>query len=149
MYELGYLLAPSLSPEELPAAYGNVKELVSSTSLSILSDEVPKMIPLAYTMQKVVANVPVKFSTAYFGWTKFEAEPSKVLELKKKLDLEGNVMRFLITKTVRENTIAAKRFVGRDSIRRRPPMARKDEKGEVLPINKEEIDKEIEALVAG
>jgi len=54
----------------------------------------------------------------------------------------------LILKTVKENTIAAKRFV-RGDMRGRRPRVEKNENDEIAtPINKEEIDKEIDAMVA-
>ncbi len=145
VYELGYLLVPTIKEEDLSVNYGNLKELVSSLGGEIIADEMPKNIPLAYQMTKVVANVRSKFNTAYFGWTKFMMEPAKVLELKKKLDLDPSFIRFLIMKTVKENTIAAKRFVRGETYRR--PTAKKSDEPAV-PINKEEIDKEIDALVA-
>jgi len=46
VYELGYLLVPTISEENLPVMYGNIKELVSSFSGELISDEMPKMIPL-------------------------------------------------------------------------------------------------------
>ena len=98
-------------------------------------------------MTKVVSNVRSKFNTAYFGWIKFTMETQKVLELKKTLDLDPNIIRFLILKTVKENTIAAKRFV-RGETYKRPAMKKSAENEIVVPINKEEIDKEIDALVA-
>lgn len=149
VYELGYLLVPTLGEIDLPVSYGNLKELIVSLGGEIIADEMPKMMPLAYSMVKVVANIRNKFSTAYFGWTKFEMDTEAVLELKKKLDLDPTIIRFLILKTVRENTVAAKRFVGRDATHRRIPSMHKPVEGEeVVPINKEEIDKEIEAMVA-
>ena len=149
VYEVGYLFVPTISEEELPVNYGNLKELVSSFDGQIISDEMPKMITLAYQMLKVVANVRSKFNTAYFGWIKFEMDPQKVLELKKKLDLSPNIIRFLIIKTVKENTIATKRFVYRDQAHRKTVVKSKDGTSAEAPeINKEEIDKEIDAMVA-
>lgn len=149
VYEVGYLLLPKLTEEEIPVVYGNLKELVGKLGGQIIADEMPKMITLAYSMSKVIANIRSKFSTAHFGWIKFYMDPEKVAELKKTLTFDPNFLRFLIMKTVKENTIAAKRFVGRDSVRRKPFVAKRTEEGETaLPINKEEIDKEIEALVA-
>lgn len=146
VYELGYLLVPTISETDLPVIYGNLKELVSSLSGVAISDEMPKMINLAYAMTKVVSNVRNKFNTAYFGWVKFTMDSDKVLDLKKKLDLDSNVIRFLILKTVRENTIATKKFMRGETHRR--PMYKKNENNETaVPINKEEIDKEIDALV--
>ncbi len=148
VYEVGYLLVPTIAGESVPTVYGNLKALITSLGGQLIADEMPRQIALAYTMTKVYKNVRNKFDSAYFGWVKFEMERAKVAELKKKLDLDPEIIRFLITKTVKENTIAAKRFVHRDMIRRRPPTAKK-EGGEIpVEINKEEIDKEIDALVA-
>jgi ribosomal protein S6 len=146
IYEVGYLLVPTLSEEEVPGVYTNLKDLISSLGTEIISDDMPKMMNLAYTMTKVIANVPNKFDNGYFGWVKFAMDPEKVDELKKKLDLDPNYIRFLILKTVRENTIAGRRFVG--GMKRRTPSTTKEGEEVVMPINKEEIDKEIDAMVS-
>ncbi len=148
IYEVGYLLLPTIPEEGIPALYGNLKDLVVSLGGEIISDEMPKMITLAYTMSKVTQNVRSKFNSAFFGWVKFEINPEKVLELKKKLDLDPNFIRFLILKTVRENTIAAKRFVHKDSRKKIFSAKKEGENENVAPIDEKEIDKEIDAMVA-
>ncbi|MBP6060445.1 MAG: 30S ribosomal protein S6 [Candidatus Pacebacteria bacterium] len=149
VYELGHLLVPTIKEEEISVVYGNLKDLILSLNGKVVADEMPKMIGLAYPMTKVVSNIRSKFNTAYFGWVKFTMSPSGILELKKKLDLDTNIIRFLLIKTVKENTIAAKRFVRGDMAHRRAPSAKKNEDGaEVAPIDKAEIDKEIDAMVA-
>ena len=150
VYEVGYLLAPTLKEEEVPAIYGNLKELIVSLEGRIISDGMPVQINLAYTVQKVIQNAHHKYDSAYFGWVKFFMDPEKVLELKKKLDLDSNIIRFLTLKTVKENTIASKRFV-KDVTRRKTQIVNKSEepKEEGTTINKEEIDKEIDAMVGG
>ena len=145
VYELGYLLVPTIPEEDVSVQYGNLKELVSSFGGEIIADEMPKMIPLAYSMVKVVSNVRSKFNKAYFSWVKFAMSGEKLLELKKKLDLDPNLIRFLIIKTVRENTIATKKYVRTEMYKR--PITKKNENEEAVPINKEEIDKEIDALI--
>ncbi|OIO30051.1 hypothetical protein COX93_01950 [Candidatus Nomurabacteria bacterium CG_4_10_14_0_2_um_filter_30_12] len=147
VYELGYLLIPTIGEENVPVVYGNLKELITSLGGEIISDEMPKMIFLAYQMLKVTQNVRNRFDTAYFGWVKFEMGSDKILELKKKVDLDPNFIRFLILKTVKENTIAAKRFIHKD-FKRKTSTKKDGENEEVVSINKEEIDKEIEAMVA-
>jgi len=146
VYELGYLLVPTLGEEEAPSVYGNIKELISNLGGQFIMDDMPKLIPLAYTMDKIIQNVRHKFDSAYFGWVKFDMQGDKVEELKKKLDLDTNLVRFLITKTVRENTVAGKRFGDRTFIKKRPTTVRKEGE-EVVEINKEEIDKEIDAMI--
>jgi ribosomal protein S6 len=147
VYELSFLFVPTIEDVNVPVVYGALKDLVVSLGGELISDEMPRMIPLAYSMLKVVSNVRSKFNTGYFGWVKFYMDGDKVLELKKKLDFDPNVIRFLILKTVKENTIAAKRFIGRDSAYRKP-NAKKDDAEEAVPMNKEEVDKEIDAMVA-
>jgi ribosomal protein S6 len=151
VYEVGYLLIPTLSEEEVPAVYGNLKDLISGYNAAIIADEMPKMITLAYQMAKVTQNIRSKFDTAYFGWVKFEMSAANVANLKAKLDLDPNFLRYLVMKTVKENTIATKKFGYKDGVKRKPFTAKKEgeeAEGEQTPINKEEIDKEIEALVS-
>ncbi len=146
IYEVGYLLAPTIEEGKVAELYTALKDLIGSLNGVVVSDDMPRMIPLAYTMEKVVQNIRSKYDTAYFGWVKFEMEPEKVTELKKKLDLDPTIVRFLLIKTVKENTVAAKRFMNRDGIKRKPAV--KSEDGAPVVINKEEIDKEIDAMVA-
>lgn len=149
IYEIGYLLVPTMAGETVPVAYGNMKNLVTSLGGQLIADEMPRQIPLAYTMPKVYKNIRSKFDSAYFGWIKFEIGRSELAALKKKLDLDPEIIRFLIMKTVKENTIAAKRFIRGDMARRRPPQAKREAGTEPhIEINKEEIDKEIDALIA-
>jgi len=147
VYELGYLLVPTIGELDVPVVVGNLKELISSLDGIAISDEMPKMLNLAYPMVKVVANIRNKFKTAYFGWAKFTMDSDKILKLKKRLDLDPNFVRFLILKTVKENTINAKRFVRGDTAYRKT-KTEKNGNEKAVPINKEEIDKEIEAMVA-
>lgn len=146
VYEVGYLLVPTLSEEEVPAIYTSLKDLITSLKSEIISDEMPKSIPLAYTMLKVIQNVRNRFNTAYFGWVKFEMDTESVLELKKKLDLDTNIIRFLLTKTVRENTLAPKKFVSKEGGARKRTTKKETEENVVL--DEKEIDDEIEKMVA-
>lgn len=150
VYEVGYLLVPRLSEEEIPGVYRGLKELIGKLGGEVVADDTPKIINLAYTMSKVIENIRNKFNTAYFGWTKFTMKPERVPELKKNLGLDVNFLRFLIIKTVKENTMASRRFVSREGSTRpsKPFVAKRTEAEAAVPINKEEIDKEIEALVS-
>ena len=149
IYEVAYLLVPTIPGEEVPAVYSSLKDLVVSLGGEAIADEMPRQITLAYKMTKVIQNIRHKFDAAYFGWMKFSMDPEKVVELKKKLDLDTKIIRFLTMKTVKENTIATKKFVRGDMMTRRRTSASKKEgeEGVEQPINKEEIDKEIDAMI--
>ncbi len=111
VYEVGYHIVPTVSPENLPKEVDAIKAILGKVGATIISEEGPKMIPLAYEMLKVVGPKRDYFETAYFGWVKFEAEPAAAIELKKALDLSEKVLRFIIVKTVRENTMHGHKFV--------------------------------------
>jgi ribosomal protein S6 len=143
VYEFGFLLSPDIMEEKLPEAFGALKEAIEAKGARALSEEFPKLIALAYTMEKTVNNKIQRYKEGYFGWIKFELEPAAVGALEAMLRLRGDLVRYLLIKTVRENTIAAKRGFG---ARRRPKSGTNDEKA-APEMSKEEIDREIEALV--
>lgn len=144
VYEVGYLLVPTIASEDVPGVYGNLKELISSLKGEMISDEMPKHISLAYEMAKTIQNKRYRFNDAYFGWVKFFMNATEVASLKKTLDLDPNIIRFLIVKTVKENTLAVKKFARVDSAKKKTV---KKEEGAEEEVNSEEIDKEIDAMV--
>lgn len=105
VYEVSYLLLPSISAEQIDTKVATLKGLIQKIGAEFISDENPVLIDLAYPMTKVVATVSHKCDSGYFGWAKFEAEAGKLTDLKKSLDNNGDVLRYLIIKTVRENTL--------------------------------------------
>jgi ribosomal protein S6 len=145
VYELGFLLVPSITEAGLAEAFGAIKETILSKGAMAISEEFPKLTTLAYTMEKTLNNKIERFTEGYFGWIKFELDGSEVQALDATLRLREDVIRHLLVSTVRENTIASKRAFG---VRRRPNG--KDEvkeKGSQPEMSKEQIDREIEALV--
>lgn len=105
VYEVGFHIVPAVSPEKLPAEVDAIKALLDGNKATIISEEFPKLINLAYTMVKVVGPVRSKYDTAYFGWIKFEANTEAALEIKKAFDANEKVLRYLLIKTVAENTL--------------------------------------------
>ena len=146
VYELGFLFVPQVTEAGLAELFGAIKELILSKDAIVVSEEFPKLITLAYTMEKTINNKIERFSEGYFGWIKFEVDSSAVSALDAALRLRDDVIRHLLISTVRENTIASKRVIG---VRRRPGSTKeglKDSKS-APEMSKEQIDREIEALV--
>jgi ribosomal protein S6 len=147
IYELGFHVVSSIPEEKLPAEVTIIKDLLESNGAVIISEEFPKLRALSYTMTKVVGPKHLKFDTAYFGWVKFEMNPDAVSKIKNSLERNDNIIRFLIVKTVRENTMTAPK----------PPAFKADSKGvatgeipknkEVTPISEAELDKTIDSLM--
>jgi len=147
IYEIGYHLIPSIAEEDVPAEASTLKDTIESVGGMILSDENPKSRQLAYSIDHVVANVKNVYDTAYFGWIKFFVTPDAVARLKEAIEINHNVFRFLIVKTVREDTLAKRpvRIRQKPTGEKEKTDASTETKGPVLST--EELDKTIENLV--
>ncbi len=110
VYELGYHLVPTISESALEGEVARVKASLTESGAAIIAEEIPHLITLAYRIEKHLAGKIEKFSTAYFGWVKFEATSEGVRAAKKALDENASVLRFLLVHTVRESTLAPRRF---------------------------------------
>jgi ribosomal protein S6 len=145
VYEVGYIMVPTIAEENLGAEVISLKDSLLEKGVVFVSEEYPKLMELAYEMVCSIANKKQKFSSGYFGWLKFECEAGQTKGIKKLLDSNEKLVRFLFIKTVRENTMSTKRFYNRQEGTKRHFTPKVEE---TVPINEETLDKEIEALVA-
>ncbi len=109
VYEVSFIFDNKLDEQTALEKANAIKQSIATLGGSFISEEVPYMRELAYEMIRVVNNINVRFNEGYFGWIKFEMEPSQVKELEKGLKLDEQVVRYLVVKTVRENTVFTKR----------------------------------------
>lgn len=139
VYEAGFLLVPSIPEEKVGEETAKLRDLIVKEGGSIITEEAPKLRELAFPMDKTISHKKETFTSAYFGWVKFEIGADAVAFFKKALDENPSVIRFLLISTVREHTIASKRpLSSRGDGRRRTDVKMSDE----------EIEKTIEQLVA-
>jgi ribosomal protein S6 len=144
IYEVGYIMVPTIAEENLGGEVTTFKDMFQEHEAVFISDEYPKLIELAYEMSRSINNKKQKFSYGYFGWVKFECSTDQAKVIKDILDKNEKLVRYLMIRTVRENTMSVKRtYIKRDENRRRP--VQKTE--EVAKIDEEIINKEIDALV--
>jgi ribosomal protein S6 len=139
VYEVGYHIVPAVSPEKLPAEVDAIKAVLGKNGATVISEEFPKLRNLAYQMVKAIGPARHRYDSAYFGWIKFEAQPESALEIKKALDGNEKILRYLLIKTVRENTLYGPKILGEEK-----KDAVKDETKEAAP---EDLDKSIDKLV--
>jgi ribosomal protein S6 len=144
VYEVGYHLMPTVDEAETSALVSNIKNLIEGAGGSFISDDMPKMMPLAYDISKNINSKNNIFSKAYFGWIKFELPSLKIEEIKKGLEKNVQILRFILLKTVRENTMYQPKF---SRPRKDGKEMTPDGTGEVKEVSVEEIDKSIEDLV--
>lgn len=145
IYEVGYHLVPLLSEEQLPAEVGSLKGAIEAQGGLFISEEFPKLRPLAYDIPKTVDGKKHHFNQGYFGWVKFEVAPGSVSAINKAFEKNAHVLRYILIETVRESTMS---FI-------KPAYKKDDTEKEVLPEAKEitkedeeKISKSIDSLIA-
>lgn len=149
VYEASYILLPSLALEQVPAKAAALKSMLTSAGGAVISDEDPVLIDLAYPMLKVISTVRHKVNTGYFGWVKFEISTDALGAVKKALDANDDIVRYLIIRTVRENTL----LNGKMKLQKEERVRRDEEplEGEVPEVVKEvvpeDLDKSIDELI--
>lgn len=108
VYEVGFQIVPIVSADTLPAEVNAIRSLIASNGGVLISEEMPKLRDLAYELSRPVAGKHERFETAYFGWMKFESSPSAIAAIQDGIEKNSNVLRYLLIKTVRENTLFTK-----------------------------------------
>ncbi len=146
IYEIGYHLVPSVSEESVPGEASVIHGIITDLGGNIISEGMPAIKQLSFVMEKKLENKTLKFSKAYFGWIKLEIDSSLISEVSEKIKNMPNVLRFIVVKTVRENTMHVPKI----------PTFKKDggkdvvdtgDVSEKTPVSEEEIDKSIDELV--
>lgn len=142
VYEIGFNLIPTLAAENVAQFVGDLKDKISSFEGEIIADEYPALIKLAYEMTKEIDNKNVRFTSAYFGWVKFAVSPEHTAELQKFVEGFLGTLRFILIKTVRENTLYSQKFA-------KPSKHTEgiEEQAPAGPIDEEVVDKKIDEMV--
>lgn len=147
VYEVGFHIVPAVSPESLPKEVDAIKAFLGKQGATIISEEFPKLRTLAYSMVKVIGQNRHTYDTAHFGWIKFEASKESVGEIEKFFQASEKVLRHLLIKTVRENTLYGGKIIAQEESAREeaPKEAAKESKS--AGATPEDLDKSIDKLV--
>lgn len=150
VYEVGFHVISSVPEEEVGAQVAHVHDVIEKEGGVIISEEFPKMMELAYPMVKVANNQRKTYTSAYFGWIKFEAPTSAAPAVKKSLDGNLKVLRFIIIKTAKENTLIPKKLIAQAGRQddREERTGKKEEKEKPV-MTDAELDKTIDELAGG
>ena len=149
IYELGYLLLPTIPEEKIGEEVAKVKDAVGENGL-VISGADAEMITLAYPMVKVLGGKNNTFASGYFGSLIFQTGSDTVGAVKTALTKNDRVLRFLIIKRTKESLLPSVRKSS--STREKTPAGARAHNEQTPGERKaleEEIDKTIEELVAG
>lgn len=143
VYEVGYLLVPTIADNQVVDEVDTIKGAIEALQgLFIADGGTPELITLAYPMDHVIANKHTLYESAYFGWVKFHARPEAVKELEAALKSNKHLIRFMIIRTIKENTVLPKKFGA-------APRKRDDAPAATAPaLTEAEIDKTVDELIS-
>lgn len=109
VYEISFIFDNKLDEGAALKKAETLKQSIATLGGSFISEEAPYMRELAYEMIRVQNNINVRFNEGYFGWIKFSLDGDKVKELEKSVKQDEEVVRYLVVRTVAENTVFTKR----------------------------------------
>ena len=136
-YELTYLISSRLDENAIQMARADIDSLINGIG-EIIKSEGPKDIALAYPIKKE--------KRAFLGVIMFRAEKKKVLEVKRKLDKENKILRFLLIS--KENT--GKMYMGVSNIGKAFGKPEERPRGIEKPKRRKKVDlKQIETELEG
>lgn len=145
VYEVGYLLQPLLVEENIGEEITKIKNAIEERGGLFISEGWPEQRILAYSMTHEMKEEKKEFDSAYFGWVKFEAKPGIIPLIQDELRKNENIIRFILVKTVREDTMSRPVSPARQEEKRRSRRSREEEGKE--EISEEEVDKAIEEML--
>lgn len=153
VYEIGFHLAPIVGDDNIAHEVSLIRDALDAIKAEVVSEDLPRLFALAYPLSKVIKGTKRTFKESYFGWIKFEAEAEAVASFKETVEKLENVLRFLIVKTVRDNTLYGPKFATKEQMKgafkkdeadETPVVVKEEDKEKLTP---EELDKTIEDLV--
>lgn len=152
VYEIGFHLVPSLSEEEVAQEVGKLKDLIEDAGGEFIAEGYPKMRALEYTIEAPFAVPKERYNHAHFGWIKFEASPETPSAIKEALSRDENIIRMIIIKTVRENTLYGYKLKQKKEAEERREEESEEKttvegEKEREKVSDEEIDKSIDEII--
>lgn len=146
LYEVGYLLVPSIVEEALGEEANAVRLAIEAAGGSVVGDGFPALRALAYPIRKGNREGGTTYNNAYFGFIRFEMLPQMALTLKLALEKNASLVRFLIMKTVKEMPTPVRTHEPRREAARPVEIAPVEHK-ELTASDEAQIEKGIEELL--
>jgi ribosomal protein S6 len=97
-YELAYHILPTVAEGEVNAVSDELKALITKDGGKVLDEEVAERFELAYEIAKYLEGRYRKFTSAYFGWIRFELTPSALATLTEEVEGHKQVLRSLLVR---------------------------------------------------
>ena len=97
-YELAFHVLPTVAEGEVAAVFQNLKDIITKNGGEVTTHEEPARFDLAYEIVKYLEGRNRKFTSAYFGWVRFTAEPAAIDAMSEQVDGVKELLRHLLIK---------------------------------------------------
>lgn len=97
-YELAFHVLPTVVEGEVPAVFQKLKDIITNNGGETTIEEAPERFELAYEIERYLEGRYRKFSSAYFGWVRFTAEPAAIAAIETEVKATKELLRHLIIK---------------------------------------------------
>jgi ribosomal protein S6 len=149
VYEIGYHLLPTLSEAEVTSTVKDLMAFLTKEGASFIGDKAPEKIDLAYAIERRVEGKFQAVRSAFFGWVAFEVSPNAAQNVKKFMDTNPAVLRYIFIVTTKDEVKAVmegkvlvpKAAASTDAIA--APKRAEEEGGEVSQVD---LDKALDTM---
>ena len=148
IYEIGYTIVPTVKEEDVEKTVGSIRSEIEKARGSFIAEGAPSLMRLAYHMSVREGEKRLLHDRGYFGWIKFEADISVTHLLEETLKKNENVMRFIVFRTVREDTRAKMKAPTLREVKRTDTIKTTPRRAEETsgPVSEEELEKALQDI---
>jgi small subunit ribosomal protein S6 len=138
-YEMMFIVKATMDSDKVKSSAENIKKIAESNKAKVVDFKELGERKLAYTIKNEI--------NGYYYVMTMQASKEAVAEIDRKASIDETIIRHLIIKTVRENTLLNGHMVFRSGEEEKKEEV-VEEPGELIPESSpEEIDKSIDNLV--
>jgi ribosomal protein S6 len=101
-YECAYHILPTVAEEEVAHVVEALEGFITTHGGEIKENEAPQRFNLAYEIRTTSEGRSLRYTTSYFGWTRFALAPSALKDVVEEIAHQGSILRHLITRLTRE-----------------------------------------------
>lgn len=95
-YELAFHVLPTIAEGEVATVFQSLKDMIVKHGGTITIEETPVRFDLAYDIVKYLEGRNRKFSSAYFGWIRFEVASAEIESIIDAVDHTKELLRHLL-----------------------------------------------------
>lgn len=95
-YELAFHVLPTVAEGEVAKVFQKLKDTITKHGGIIITEEAPIRFDLAYEVIKYLEGRNRKFTSAYFGWIRFNVESTKVEKITDSVEGTKELLRHLL-----------------------------------------------------